>query len=178
MTLRVVFERSELPRPTQAAVRQFATVPAMRHVCVSIALLMLAGCTQNHSALKAAQASLDRELAGLKAVADSMTVRSRRLSDIEARVQEEVQGRPSAPLPVAAPSPPIPAPASFVLPPPGLFEGAEGARLRDRIMDTERRIAELRRVIKEIETIDARTAELATKLEALRRARSSSGVPR
>jgi len=129
-------------------------------------LLLLAACTQNHAELRAALADSERELAGLEAVADTLTDRRRRTDLLEERLRAVMKGVEPAPLPPAAPLPPVPPPRTLVLPPTGRFEGAEGARLRARIAEAQARIAELRRVIGEVEALDALRAKLAEELEA------------
>ncbi len=74
--------------------------------------------------------------------------------------------------PVAAPEP-----VSIPLPPESMFEGSEGARLRLRIVETQRRLAELERILVETRNVSARSRHLQKQLDALTTLKAQRAAP-
>ncbi len=134
-----------------------------------VAVLCLAGCTKNVAELRAAQADADRRLVELREIADKLNERRREADALERRVELAAEGLPAET--VAAVDAGVFEPAltatPIVLPEYSPLEGAEAERLRQRISDTTRRIAELEKVIGEVRHVEARKRQLAGKLKAL-----------
>lgn len=131
-------------------------------------LLVLSGCHQNRQALLDRQEQLDRRLASAKAVADSLFEHRRAMDALEEEVASGLAAFPEAqadddePQEPTAPSPLPP------LPPEGAFEGREGASLRERIADSERRLAQLNKVLGDFESRFAKERRLRRTLARIK----------
>lgn len=135
---------------------------------VAVALL-LCGCTKNHAELRSRLADADRQLAAQQAAAQRLNDDRRALDQAEDELvralAEFPEGKPTL---EEAPLPPPVKPTFAPLPPESAFEGAEGARLRRQIEETQRRITELARVLGEVEKINARRRHIERQLAQLR----------
>ncbi len=128
-------------------------------------------------ALRAAQAELDRALAEKKELADNLNERRRELEGLEHALESglaelgdgaEVGVALAGSKVEVTPAPKTPSP---VLPPPSFWEGSDAERRRALITDTQRRIAQLEKVIGEVNHFEERKAEVQAKLAALEQLR-------
>ena len=138
-------------------------------------VLLLTGCTKNHAELKAREAQLDRRLAASMALAQNLIKHRQEIESLETKLQLALELDPSAreaieaiALEPAAPAGPAPEPP---LPPESMFEWAEGARLRLRITESQRRLAELDKVLGEVGGLGAKRQLLERKLAAISKLR-------
>lgn len=135
-----------------------------------VTLLLLCGCTKNHQELKARVDQLDRRLAERMALASNLDDYRKENAALEAELKSELDAHPEALAvadgvalePVAVPAPTSPLPKESFL------EGAEGARLRARISDNQRRLAELDKLIGEDSKLTARRRRIEKQLRAVR----------
>jgi hypothetical protein len=139
----------------------------MRRLALA-ALLVAAGCTQNHAELKRIEAESDRILAEEMQRADGLNELRKTIDTLELKVAAGIEQFPEVKGEIdALPPVTVKGPAALpVLPAAGSFEGAEGARLRARIADTQSRISQLRKLLIETDRLEARRARLE---EGLRR---------
>lgn len=148
----------------------------MKRVALVVSLVGVAGCTKNHAELKATQAILDRQLADQMERADNLNTLRKEIDDLEQKVADGLSTTPEAKAEIDAliaktPTAPI-GPAFPPLPPESAFEGAEGTRLRARILDTEARISQLGKVLGEIHKIEGRKERLTQALKVLEERRA------
>jgi hypothetical protein len=140
----------------------------MRALVLTLLLLTVSGCHKNREVLLARQVELDLRLANAMALADNLNEQRKAMDALHQQVQEGLVKFPDAraaddePLPPVAAPPPLPP-----LPPESAFEGAEGARLRDRIRKTEARLAALNKVIGEVERIAEKERQLRHQLDRI-----------
>lgn len=141
-----------------------------------VALVAISGCTKNHAELRATQAILDRQLADQQERADNLNELRKEIDELEQKVAAGVAADPAVKAEIDAlsaktPTAPI-TPAFPPLPPESSFEGAEGARMRARILDTEARITQLGKVLGELHKIDAHKEQLQQALKIIEERRA------
>ena len=128
---------------------------------LTLLLLSSSACTKNHEALRTRQAELDRLLSDSMLRADNLNEERKAHDALEEELRKGLEELPSAREALAAldAEPELPSavsPTPPPLPPVSLFEGSDGARMRARLADTEARLAQLRKVLGEVERLDAR----------------------
>lgn len=139
-----------------------------------VAVLFLAGCTKNQAELDAALSIVDRQLAESQERADRLNELRREVDALEARVQAlAATPEQQAALKTAREKAhPASKRAPFIaptLPAESPLEGAEGAQRRRQIAETQARIAMLKKILVEIDLLEARRDELLADLAQLER---------
>jgi hypothetical protein len=132
-------------------------------------VLFLLACNPHLADLEALDVALDKQLAEKMAIANNLNEYRRASDRLERELAEAAAvldaGLPS-PLPVAD-NDETAAVGPTPLPPSSAFEGERSQKLRMRIEETRRRIAELDKVIGVAKGINRRNAELYRQLELL-----------
>ena len=134
---------------------------------------LVAGCVED-KALIETLSKLEDELAQKRQIAQNLTERRHEMDALEQRLEEAVSAlsdggvMPSEVDQVVVP----PSPPPIVVAPVGVFESGSDQQRRRRIADTQRRIAELDRVLGEVVNIDRRRAEVEARLKKLEAIRS------
>lgn len=134
-----------------------------------IALVALCGCSKNRDQLRAIRDRMQIELAERQELAANLSERRKEIDALEAELAEARDaGIKIDDLPAPAgvkPSTPLPPPE---LPPPSIWEGTESERTRTQILELHKRIAELDKVIGEVNQVEARKRELARRLDRIK----------
>lgn len=151
----------------------------MRRALLAMAVVVWSsGCGKNVDELRAAQATLDRRLAELQSQAEQLATTRREVDALEARLHEAEKDVPERDWPGAGPlvdeAPPS---APIVLPLESTVEGPEAQRLRRQIADTQARIAQLERVVREVRLLDQQKAQLEQRLKAIEARRAGDAGP-
>lgn len=135
-----------------------------------VVVLVLCGCRKNHDELLARLADAERRLAAQQAVAVTLNEERKALDFALLKLASEQADFPAEQVALDAIDalPIAPVAVAPALPPESLFEGAEGARLRLRIQDSEARIAELSKIVAEVGKLDAKRRHVQQRLDALR----------
>jgi len=141
----------------------------MRALIVTV--LVLAGCGRN-AELRGRLADEERQLAEQQALADNLNEDRRALDAAEQELARALEQFPEEKAAVDALEAPPLAPAVVPTFPPlpheSLFDGSDRARLRRQLQDVEARIAQLAKVIEEVQKLEARRAHVQRKLELVR----------
>lgn len=145
-------------------------------VAAPLAALLLGGCSTNVEQLRSMQAEADRRLTVRKEAADNLNERRRELDALKETLHAAEKDGLAPRRSFAQPSSsPLPREPPLIPPPESPFEGSEASRRRVQLAETQRRIAELDRIIREVDHIEEQKRDLAQKLEALTRSSRDGG---
>jgi hypothetical protein len=140
--------------------------------------LLLCGCNANVDKLEAINSALERQLAEKMAIANNLNEFRREMDRLDAQLAKAMSGLDGGmpELPKRSPAE-MDAPATWVLPEESPLEGSRAKALRQRIHDTQSRIAQLDKVIGEVRNIGARRRDVQDRLDALKALRHERPAP-
>jgi hypothetical protein len=139
--------------------------------------LVASGCVVNHAELDAQQAVVDRHLAEAMVKANDFIELRRGAEAIAERARDGVREFPELgdewESVQATPDQPLLARPPLVLPPKSLFEGSEGARKRDKLIDSDARLRAHDKIVSEVAYMERRNQRAARLLESIEKARAA-----
>lgn len=139
--------------------------------------LVASGCVVNHAELDAQQAVVDRQLAEAMVKANNLVALRKGADAIEEQVRDGVREFPELgeewKAVQATPDEPVLARPTLVLPPKSLFEGSEGSRKRDKLVDSDARLRGLDKMVSELVYVERRKQRAARLLESIEKARAA-----